>query len=202
MKHIMIALIVLGIMIALVGTSPWARAVQAEPGSVDPGLALGKELPDSREPGLTGPRDGADVATDGVLSLPDDEHPIIPPIIMTYTVGLDPAICARTKQITVEPGTPVVYCFQMTNNTSVELTRHDLVDSHLGIIFEDLAYTLRPQASWVITDVFTPPPTAGNTATWTAYDDIAQQQYQATDTATVIVVPDGFRAYLPLIRKQ
>ncbi len=202
MKYTMIALAIMGIMIALVGLSSWGGGVQAEPLTVDPGLAIGNELPDSREPGLAGPQGGAAGAADSIQSLPDTDPPILPPIVMTTTVGLEPAICARTSQITVEPGTRVVYCYQMTNNTSVELTRHDLVDSHRGTIFEDLAYTLRPQASWVITDTIRITTTTASTATWTAYDASSQHMFQATDNAIVIVVPDAFRAYLPLIRKQ
>lgn len=177
MKYLLIALAIMAVMIPLFGLSSWRWAVQAEP------LAVSLDLADND-------------------ALPDDDPPILVPIIMTYTVGLDPAICARTKQITVEPGTRVVYCYEMTNNTSVVLTRHDLVDSQLGVIFEDLAYTLRPQATWVITQVFVPPTSAASTAIWTAYDDIAQEQYQAEDSATVIVIPDAFRAYLPLVRRQ
>ncbi len=92
-----------------------------------------------------------------------------PAIVLTKTVGTDPAACATTDEITVVAGTQVDYCYTVQNTGGVSLTVHSLLDDQLGTLLNDFAYTLTPGASAFITQTATPPVTTTNVATWTAW---------------------------------
>jgi hypothetical protein len=104
-----------------------------------------------------------------------------PSISLTKTVGTVPGVCAVTDAVTVTAGTEVYYCFVATNTGATTFEFHDLVDSELGTILNDLPYTLAPGASspQVIVPE-TPMATVTNTATWTAVNALAG--YTANDT--------------------
>lgn len=87
-------------------------------------------------------------------------------IIMTKTVGTDPAVCATTDQITVMAGTEVYYCYSVSNNSTLTFTYHTIEDSDLGIVLNQLPYTLTPGASTFITVSAMPSESVSNTATW------------------------------------
>jgi stress-induced morphogen len=112
-----------------------------------------------------------------------------PTIAFTKTVGLDPSLCASTKEITVGRNTAVTYCYEVTNTGLTTLTRHDLVDSDQGTILDGLSYALAPQASAFLTQTVLITETTVNTATWTAYNPGPVDVAMARDTATVIVQP-------------
>jgi hypothetical protein len=105
------------------------------------------------------------------------------------TVGLDSSACAATSEISVAPDTAVTYCFEITNNTAITLTQHDLIDSHLGVILDDFSFTLTPGASIFLTQTAVITETTTNTATWTATGPEPEDVFESTDTATVTVVP-------------
>ncbi len=90
-------------------------------------------------------------------------------IDLVKTVGTVPGVCATTDSITVDRGTEVYYCYQVENTGSVTFNFHDLVDSELGTILDDLPYTLAPGAfspEVIVAD--TPLSSVTNSATWTA----------------------------------
>ena len=116
------------------------------------------------------------------------------------TVGLDPTMCALTDAIDVSEGTAVTYCFAVTNTGPLALSRHDLVDSHLGVILDGLPFTLLPDASVFLTQTAIITQTTINSATWTAYNPGPVDVVTATDTATVAV--GAYRVYLPLVMKD
>jgi hypothetical protein len=109
-------------------------------------------------------------------------------IQLNKTVGLDSSICADTNEISVAPDTAVTYCFEVSNNTAITLTQHDLIDSHLGVILDDFGFTLTPGASIVLTQTAVITQTTTNTATWTAFGPDPADVFEASDTATATVV--------------
>jgi hypothetical protein len=134
---------------------------------------------------------GATAATvtgeNGALLIPD-EGAVLPGIELRKTVGLDPSICATTDEISTGPGTDVTYCFEVTNTGATTFTQHDLVDSHLGVILDGLAFNLLSGHSVFLTQTAIITETLVNTATWTAYADGFGYAVAATDAATVTVV--------------
>lgn len=115
-----------------------------------------------------------------------------PSILVTKTVGTDPAACAPTNDIDVVAGTDVYYCYSVENTGDVTLSLHDLVDSELGTIFTGLAYDLAPGSSVNtvaagLTISATIDATTVNTATWTAYnDDIVMAEAEARAVVNVV----------------
>ena len=146
-------------------------------------------------PGSPGIFTDADSATVTVIDAPA--------IAFTKTVGLDPAVCATTDEITVGPNTPVTYCYEVTNTGQVTLNLHDLVDSELGVLLDGFVFALAPQESVFITDTVLITETTVNTATWTAYNQGPTDVVEETDSATVTVEPIEVQVYyLPLIRRR
>lgn len=111
-----------------------------------------------------------------------------PAISLDKTVGTNPATCATTAEIAVEPGTAVFYCYQVTNIGDINLTRHDLEDSELGPILSNFSYTLVPGASAFLTQTTTVTTDTVNLATWTAYNPGPADVVSATDVATVTML--------------
>jgi hypothetical protein len=117
----------------------------------------------------------------------------IPGIEIVKTVGTEAGVCATTDTLTVVEGTPVYYCYEVTNTGNVALGLHDLEDSELGSIFSGLAYDLQPGASVDtvaagLTISATLDTTTVNTATWTAYNVGPSDVVTATASATVNVL--------------
>lgn len=121
-------------------------------------------------------------------------------ISLTKTVGTDPNSCAATNAISVAPGAEVTYCYEVANTGVVTLTLHDLVDSELGVIQSGFPYTLTPGASTFLTESTTIVTNTANVATWTAYNPGPSDVAAATDTASVMVIPEpDIMLYLPII---
>lgn len=124
----------------------------------------------------------------------------VPAIVVTKTVGLDPAICAPTSTITLPVGGGIVtYCYEVENTGGVTLTRHTLVDDHLGTILSNFQFPLAPGASAFLTQSATISSTTINVATWTASNPGPTDEVSAADSATVIV--EAFQ-YLPFVRRD
>ena len=112
----------------------------------------------------------------------------LPEISVQKTVGTDPLTCAVTDSVTVNEGTDVTYCYEVTNTGLATLTRHDLVDSEVGALLNNFPYSLMPGASVYLTTTVNLTHTTVNTATWTAYNPGPIDVVTATDTATVNVI--------------
>ncbi len=109
------------------------------------------------------------------------EAPSNPAIELNKTVGTTPGVCAVGDNITVTAGTEVYYCYQVENTGDVALNFHDLVDSELGVLADNLPYALAPGAfspQVIVPD--TPMATVTNVGTWTAVSALAG--YSADDT--------------------
>ncbi len=111
-----------------------------------------------------------------------------PAINLVKTVGTVPAVCAVGDNITVTAGTEVYYCYQVENTGNVAFNFHDLVDSELGTILNDLPYVLAPGAfSPQVIVPATPMATVTNVGTWTAMTALGAYVYD--DTAPFNYIP-------------
>jgi hypothetical protein len=110
-------------------------------------------------------------------------------IVLTKTVGLDPAQCAGDDTLIVPTGSTVTYCYTVQNTGTMTLTDHDLDDDVLGPILENFPYTLAPGATVFVTHTATVTETTVNTAIWTARNGTGRAL--ATDSATVETRPIG-----------
>ena len=82
-------------------------------------------------------------------------------------------------------GTAVVYCYTIHNTGSVTLTRHSLIDSDLGRILDNVAYTLTPGASYSTTVTKSLTISITNVATWTAtVDGVVQSNLRSAPGTT------------------
>ena len=59
--------------------------------------------------------------------------PINAAVLITKTVGLTPGVCATGKQLVVNRGVPVYYCFTVTNVGNVPFTRYEYNDAQLQV---------------------------------------------------------------------
>ncbi len=132
----------------------------------------------------------------------------LPSIILTKTVGTDPAVCAPTSVITLPTGGEATYCYKVKNTGAVTLTLHDLVDDQLGTILSGELVDLEPGVSAWVTRSATITQTTVNTATWTAYNPGSTAVVSSIDSATVIVPPyhigyllPDHVVYLPLVTR-
>ena len=113
------------------------------------------------------------VAIDDVTVTACEPLPADPEITLEKTVGTVSGACAATDAITVDVGTPVTYCYTVTNTGNVTLTTHTLVDDQLGVLLENEPLELEPGESAIVTvDDVVLDSTTTNTATWTATDDV------------------------------
>lgn len=115
--------------------------------------------------------------------------PVKPGIVLTKTVGADPAVCAAEDTLTLDQPATVVYCYTVENTGNVSLTLHDLDDSALGSLADGLEYPLGPGASTSITRTADITETTANTATWTAYNPGPTDVVSATAAAIVTILP-------------
>jgi hypothetical protein len=134
--------------------------------------------------GITNVVSATDMATVTVTTLPPTST-----LALTKTVGSDLSTCADTAEITVDAGTEVLYCYEVTNNGTISLTLHDLEDDQLGPILTALPFDLAPGASTVVTQSAVISETTANSATWTAYNPGITDVVSATASAMVLVTP-------------
>jgi hypothetical protein len=115
---------------------------------------------------------------------------------VTKSVGLNPATCAVTKQISLPAVGDATYCYLITNTGTTTLISHTVIDDKLGTLLLDFPYVLPPQAAAYFTITATIFQDTINTAQWTASD--GQFSPPDSDTATVNLL---ISLYLPFIRR-
>lgn len=108
-------------------------------------------------------------------------------LAVNKSAGTNPLACGAADPLYVAAGTPVVYCYQVTNTGSVALPLHDVVDDRLGIVASGLAYNLLPGASTFLTKSVVLTSTAANVMTWTAHLPSLGLSLAASDSALVEV---------------
>ena len=127
-------------------------------------------------------------------------------IVFTKTVGTDPSEdCATTKEITVNAGSEVYYCYMVINNGDATLDFHTLVDSELGTILDHYPQLLEPGDGFYYKKHEIMFETTTNAATWTAMRDLyayrgipyALEDIRSTGTA-VSLSDDSVSPAIPL----
>lgn len=108
-----------------------------------------------------------------------------PELSLTKTAGLG-TDCATPVGI-VPPGTPITYCYEVTNLSNITYTSHTLMDAQFGVIFESYPFALAPGGTFSITFPTYIAHSAINTAAWIATD--GDHTATAEATATVLVQP-------------
>jgi len=107
-----------------------------------------------------------------VMSVPAWSHAaaVLPPLTLQKTVGTDPSACAAAKQIVVNKGATVYYCYKVTNNEPFTLTTHSLEDSVLGSVTLPNSgnFDLAPGETTMVTASFVINANTVNVATWMA----------------------------------
>lgn len=110
-------------------------------------------------------------------------------LTLEKTVGLSPSDCADAKNISVDPGTTVYYCYTVTNMTGVTLVTHTLEDSILGSIVlpNGGTFDLAPGGSATVMATSAPIfATTINVATWTAISTDTVTDTAAADQVVVM----------------
>jgi hypothetical protein len=121
-------------------------------------------------------------------------------ITLTQTVGVNPAVCATTKSITLPiGGGKATYCYTVRNTGTITLTRHTLVDSELGPVLSNFPFMLIPGASAFLTQTTTISATTVSSATWTAFNPGPTDTAGSTDSATVVI---EHWMYLPVVLRE
>jgi subtilisin-like proprotein convertase family protein len=114
---------------------------------------------------------------------------LIPDLVFTKTVGLDPNACATTDSITIpagQGGTMVTYCYDMTNTGTVTFDLHTVVDDQEGTVLgPNFPANVPPGTGAMVTVSVLLTQTTVNSATWTATDAQGANGVSASDTATV-----------------
>jgi hypothetical protein len=117
-------------------------------------------------------------------------------LALTATVGITSGVCTSTDAITVNAGTPVFYCYQMTNQGEVHLSVHDVYDDKFGNVLSGYAYDLSQGETFTWVQQVNLARTTASTATWVASTD--PYTFIGTDTTKVNV---KHWIYLPVVRK-
>lgn len=96
------------------------------------------------------------------------------------------AYCPPDHTIEAAPGEELVFCYRLYNDSDVTFTRHTIVDSIFGVIYENLEYPVPPNFAAQLVNPLVATVTRSNAMTWTVYPDNGDS-VSAFDTATVIV---------------
>ena len=111
-----------------------------------------------------------------------------PEIVLSKTANTTPGICPGGNSIQVIPGTPVNYCYEVTNTGLVTLTMHTLTDNKLGLLIPlNTAILLPPAASFTFSTTEVITQSVVNIGIWTADDDFGHLTGD-NDSATVTVL--------------
>lgn len=108
----------------------------------------------------------------------------LPAISLNKTVGLSDVSCAATNSRSVEPGTSVTFCYEVTNTGPVTVSTHTLVDDQLGTLFSGSNIILGPGQSDQHLETVIAGTAVTNEGTWTA-TDAYNNDAVAADTATI-----------------
>lgn len=127
------------------------------------------------EPGLS--PDGAGITLQVRLSI----DPVDPP------EGYD--ACGVVVGMVAYTGENVRWCYQITNNSDVALTRHTLTSGQFGTILSDFPFNLVPGASAFLTVMEPVGDSRKETAIWHAYTPDTPHEFSDVGIGTVTVRP-------------
>jgi hypothetical protein len=124
-------------------------------------------------------------ATDGgeiAATATDTSTVLVPTILVTYTVGRDPHVCAEADRVAVPFGSVVTHCYTVHNNGAIPFRLHEVSDSQLGEVAIDWPYFLAPGASVAFTRSGIVTETTTGVVTWTA---------RLSDTLSAVAVDEA-----------
>ena len=121
------------------------------------------------------------------------DGPVITLRVLLSVDPLDPPPeydnCGAIGSLVAYTGENVRWCYQITNNTDVPLTRHSLQSSQFGTILSDFPFTLVPGASAFITRMDPVGASVQETATWHAYTPDTPDDFHDASIGTLTVRP-------------
>lgn len=126
------------------------------------------------------------------LLVEDLEQMCAAAINLNLTLSTDGS-CGTSQHLTVPEGTPVTYCYTVSNVAPVTVTTHTLVDNVFGPLLTDWVYTLAPGSTTSYSLTVPATQSATHLATWTANGSAAAH------TAATLTVTHP--VYMPLLRK-
>lgn len=91
--------------------------------------------------------------------------------------------CGDSDTLLVQAGTVVEVCYSVTNTGLTPLSLHDLEDSELGVILDDLAFELAPGTSAFLTQTYIASDNVTFEGTWTAFNEGPENVTQSSDQA-------------------
>jgi hypothetical protein len=97
--------------------------------------------------------------------------------------------CGAVVTIVAYTGENVRWCYRITNNSDVPLTRHTLQSSEFGTILSNFPFTLVPDASAFITMMEPAGDSRQETATWHAYTPDTPDDFSDVAIGTLTVRP-------------
>jgi glucose/arabinose dehydrogenase len=136
------------------------------------------------------------------------------PIIPNVGVSLIKTVSSQASDCTTPgsgslmlPGTAifsetvVTYCYYMQNIGALTLTHHTLMDDQLGVLLNDVAFTLPPGMVFTHTQQAVISQTVTNVATWWADDGSITLTGSAVATVTFLSPPLNNHIFLPVVFK-
>lgn len=106
---------------------------------------------------------------------------------MTMMVDDGQETCGTETSLAVAAGTPVRFCYTMTNTTEEALDQHFLLDEHLGILLTFEGPSLDPGESLVHTEVAVADAGGTRTSYWEAYGEQGDN-YHAIDSVSIDII--------------
>ena len=133
----------------------------------------------------------AGAAIDDVTVTACEPAPPGPAMTLSKTVGLTAGVCGVDETLIVPFGTPVTYCYLMTNTGGVTLNYHTVVDDQLGTLLDNFLFPVLPGngAFFTVDDVVLAGTTT-NIATWTAYESLTSSS-STTCRTPALAIPDS-----------
>ncbi|MBK9051967.1 MAG: S8 family serine peptidase [Chloroflexi bacterium] len=145
-----------------------------------PSVVLSNELTHS----LDNP--GSVLLSDTAEILVQDLDQMCPAVIeLDMTLSTDGS-CGTETSLVVDEGTPITYCYTVTNVAPVPLNLHNLEDSTLGTLLNNWPHPLAPNSSTSFTVTVPAEQSAIHLATWTANNAAAAQASTTIQVNTII----------------
>jgi hypothetical protein len=120
------------------------------------------------------------VATDATAVL-------VPAIVVTHTVGVDPNACADRTILDAPTGALITHCYTVQNRGPITLVTHHIMDSQSGVITDAHPFVLPPGAQTSLTVTHLATQTTTTIVTWTA--GLTEDLYAVASAAATVRVP-------------
>lgn len=98
-------------------------------------------------------------------------------------------VCGPTSSLVAYTGESVRWCYRVTNNGAVALSRHDLHTGRFGTVLNNFPFTLAAGATTFLTRAEPVSQSLTETATWRAFNPGSIDDYTDTGAGTLTVLP-------------